>query len=82
MKFVGVSETSNLFYKATLCVSSRSQLAYSPYYRTQMSHRKIRAFVHTGNAKWGIWIFYLGNELLGPREMIDAVFYFYIHILW
>jgi len=46
-----------------------------------MSHRKIRAFVNTGNAKGAIWIFYLGNELLGPREMIDALFYFYIYNL-
>jgi hypothetical protein len=46
-----------------------------------MSHRRIRAFVRIGNAKGGKKIFYLGNELLGSKEMIDAVFYFYIYNL-
>jgi len=29
----------------------------------------------------GYGYFYVGNELLGSKEMIDAVFYFYIHNL-
>jgi hypothetical protein len=74
MKFVGVSEILTLFYKATPYMSSKPKVLFSPYIRTQIPPRRIRAFVRTGNNKGGKWIIYRCNERLGPKEMGDAVF--------